>query len=56
MGQDAHYITAQIIAFRGGQRRNAMLRLMDPVAHGLEAQEIEAVAGYFARQRPGAAQ
>jgi cytochrome c553 len=56
MGQDAHYITAQIIAFRGGQRRNAMLRLMDPVAHGLEAQEIEAVARYFARQRPGAAQ
>jgi cytochrome c553 len=56
MGQDAHYITTQIIAFRGGQRRNAMLRLMDPVAHGLEAQEIEAVSGYFARQRPGAAQ
>ena len=45
-----------IIAFRGGQRRNAMLRLMDPVAHGLEVQEIEAVAGYFARQRPGAMQ
>jgi cytochrome c553 len=56
MGQDARYITAEIIAFRGGQRRNAMLRLMDPVAHGLEAQEIEAVAGYFARQRPGAVQ
>jgi cytochrome c553 len=56
MGQDARYITAEIIAFRGGQRRNAMLRLMDPVAHGLEAQEIEAVAGYFARQRPGATQ
>ena len=56
MGLDARYITAEIIAFRGGQRRNAMLRLMDPVSHGLEAQEIEAVAGYFARQRPGAAQ
>jgi cytochrome c553 len=56
MGLDARYITAQIIAFRGGQRRNAMLRLMDPVAHGLEVQEIEAVAGYFARQRPGAMQ
>ena len=56
MGLDARYITAQIIAFRGGQRRNAMLRLMDPVAHGLEVQEIEAVAGYFARQRPGATQ
>jgi len=56
MGQNARYITAQIIAFRGGQRRNAMLRLMDPVAHGLEAPEIEAVAGYFAKQRPGAVQ
>jgi cytochrome c553 len=56
MGLDARYITAEIIAFRGGQRRNAMLRLMDPVSHGLEAQEIEAVAGYFARQRPGAVQ
>ena len=56
MGQDARYITAEIIAFRGGQRRNAILRLMDPVAHGLEAHEIEAVAGYFARQRPGAVQ
>jgi cytochrome c553 len=56
MGLDARYITAEIIAFRGGQRRNGMLRLMDPVSHGLEAQEIEAVAGYFARQRPGATQ
>jgi cytochrome c553 len=56
MGLDARYIIAQIIAFRGGQRRNAMLRLMDPVAHGLEVQEIEAVAGYFAKQRPGALQ
>jgi cytochrome c553 len=56
MGQNAHYITAQIIAFRGGQRRNAMLRLMDPVSHGLEPQEIEAAALYFAKQRPGAAQ
>ncbi len=56
MGLDARYITAQIIAFRGGQRRNGMLRLMDPVSHGLEVREIEAVAGYFAKQRPGAAQ
>src|SRR5580700_6219433 len=56
MGLEARYITTQIIAFRDGQRRNAMLRLMDPVAHGLEVQEIEAVAGYFAKQRPGAVQ
>ena len=54
IGQYPRYIAAQIIAFRGGQRRNAMLRLMDPVAHGLEPKEIEAVAGYYAGLRPGA--
>jgi cytochrome c553 len=56
IGQYSRYIAAQIIAFRGGQRRNAMLRLMDPVAHGLEPKEIEAVAGYYAGLRPGATQ
>lgn len=56
IGQDPRYIVAQIIAFRDGRRRNGMLRLMDPVSHGLAPQEIEAVAGYFAKQRPGAVQ
>jgi cytochrome c553 len=56
IGQFPRYIAAQIIAFRDGQRRNAMLRLMDPVAHGLEPKEIEAVAGYYASLRPGAVQ
>jgi cytochrome c553 len=56
IGQYPRYIAAQIIAFRDGQRRNAMLRLMDPVAHGLEPKEIEAVAGYYASLRPGAVQ
>jgi cytochrome c553 len=56
IGQFPHYIAAQIVAFRDGQRRNAMLRLMDPVAHGLEPKEIEAVAGYYASLRPGAVQ
>jgi cytochrome c553 len=56
IGQYPRYIAAQLIAFRDGQRRNAMLRLMDPVAHGLEPKEIEAVAGYYAGLRPGALQ
>jgi cytochrome c553 len=56
IGQYPRYIAAQLIAFRDGQRRNAMLRLMDPVAHGLEPKEIEAVAGYYAGLRPGAVQ
>jgi cytochrome c553 len=56
IGQYPRYIAAQLIAFRDGQRRNAMLRLMDPVAHGLEPKEIEAVAGYYASLRPGAVQ
>jgi cytochrome c553 len=56
IGQYPRYIAAQIVAFRDGQRRNAMLRLMDPVAHGLEPKEIEAVAGYYASLRPGAVQ
>jgi cytochrome c553 len=56
IGQYPRYIAAQIVAFRDGQRRNAMLRLMDPVAHGLEPKEIEAVAAYYAGLRPGALQ
>jgi cytochrome c553 len=56
IGQHPRYIAAQLIAFRDGQRRNAMLRLMDPVAHGLEPKEIEAVADYYASPRPGAVQ
>jgi cytochrome c553 len=56
IGQYPRYIAAQLIAFRDGQRRNAMLRLMEPVAHGLEPKEIEAVADYYAGLRPGAVQ
>jgi cytochrome c553 len=56
IGQYPRYIAAQLVAFRDGQRRNAMLRLMEPVAHGLEPKEIEAVAGYYASLRPGAVQ
>jgi cytochrome c553 len=54
IGQYPRYIAGQLIAFRDGQRRNAMLRLMDPVAHGLEPKEVEAVADYYAGLRPGA--
>lgn len=47
LGLDAHYFAAQIEAFRTGKRRNAMLRLMDPVAHGLTPQETLALSLYF---------
>ena len=56
IGQYPRYIAAQLVAFRDGQRRNAMLRLMDPVSHGLEPKEVEAVADYYAALRPGAVQ
>lgn len=52
MGQNAAYMAAQIAAFRSGTRRNALLRLMEPVAHGLEANEIEAVTRYYESLRP----
>jgi cytochrome c553 len=56
IGQYPRYIAAQLVAFRDGQRRNAMLRLMDPVTHGLEPKEIDAIALYYAALRPGAVQ
>src|SRR5262249_13990615 len=50
LGLDAHYFAAQIEAFRTGKRRYAMLRLMDPVAHGLVPQETLALSLYFQSQ------
>lgn len=52
MGQNAAYMAAQIAAFRSGTRRNALLRLMEPIAHGLDANEIEAVTRYYESLRP----
>ena len=52
MGQNAAYMTAQISAFRSGGRRNSLLRLMQPIAHGLDANEVDAVTRYYQSLRP----
>jgi cytochrome c553 len=52
MGQNAAYMAAQIAAFRAGTRRNSLLRLMEPVAHGLSAAEVDAVTRYYQSLRP----
>ena len=52
MGQNAAYMAAQIAAFRSGGRRNSLLRLMQPVAHGLNANEVDAVTRYYQSLRP----
>ena len=52
-GQDAHYLAAQIEDFRAGRRRNSMLRLMEPVAHGLTPRETEALSLYFQSRGSG---
>ena len=52
IGQNAAYMAAQIEAFRSGRRRNALLRLMVPVAHGLDANEIDAVTRFYESLRP----
>ncbi|HEX7199271.1 MAG TPA: c-type cytochrome, partial [Dongiaceae bacterium] len=54
-GQDAHYFAAQMEDFRDGRRRNSMLRLMEPVVHGLTPREIEALSLYFQSQGSGSA-
>jgi cytochrome c553 len=54
-GQDAQYFAAQMADFRDGRRRNSMLRLMEPVAHGLTPREIEALSLYFQGQGSGSA-
>ena len=55
MGQNAKYLADQIAAWRTGTRKNSLLRLMEPVARGLEPGEIEAVARYYESLRPGTA-
>ncbi|TCZ83362.1 c-type cytochrome [Lysobacter sp. N42] len=51
-GQTAGYISAQLRAFRSGQRNNDPLQLMRAPASKLTDQEIDAVARWFAT-RPG---
>jgi cytochrome c553 len=53
IGQNARYIVAQIRDFADGGRRNDLLHLMQPVAHGLAPREVEALGLYFQTQHPG---
>jgi cytochrome c553 len=52
IAQNRAYILGQLEAWRDGRRRNALLQLMLPVAHGLEEEEVWAVAAYYETVRP----
>jgi cytochrome c553 len=43
-GQDAGYLSRQLLAFRGGQRKN---EVMSVIAHGLSDQQIADVSAYY---------
>ena len=53
-GQNADYLANQMHNWRAGVRRNDWLQLMRPVAHGLDDDQITAVAAFFADIRPAA--
>jgi cytochrome c553 len=48
-GMPRDYLVAQLAAFASGERRNDSHRQMRNVAQSMTAQEIEAVAGFYAR-------
>jgi cytochrome c553 len=48
-GQPKQFITTQLVMFREGNRKNA---LMSPMAEPLSNAEINALGGYFAAQSP----
>jgi cytochrome c553 len=52
IGQNRGYLVGQFEAWRQGKRRNALLELMLPVVHGLEEQELWAIAAYYETVRP----
>ena len=49
-GQPATYIAAQLKAWQNGTRHNDPLQLMQHLSRALSAQEIDAVAAWFAAQ------
>ncbi|HEY1589314.1 MAG TPA: c-type cytochrome, partial [Rhodanobacter sp.] len=49
-GQPAAYIEAQLKAWQQGTRHNDPLQLMQHLSAALDAQDIEAVAAWFAAQ------
>lgn len=54
-GQPAVYIEAQLKAWQNGSRRNDPLQLMQHLSTALSAQDIDAVAAWFAAQPLSAA-
>ena len=50
VGQPAAYIQAQLKAWQAGTRRNDPLQLMQHLSRALSAQDIDAVAQWFAAQ------
>jgi cytochrome c553 len=55
-GQPASYIEAQLKAWQQGTRHNDPLQLMQHLSAALGAQDIEAVAAWFAAQPVPAAE
>ncbi|MEI7035966.1 c-type cytochrome [Fulvimonas yonginensis] len=51
-GQPAAYLEAQLQAWQQGRRRNDPLQLMQHLSRALSAQDVSAVAHWFAAQRP----
>lgn len=52
IAQNRGYLMGQFEAWRDGKRRNSLLELMLPVVHGLEEQELWAIAAYYETVRP----
>ncbi len=52
IAQNRGYAIGQFEAWRNGKRRNSLLELMLPVVHGLEEQEMWAIAAYYETVRP----
>lgn len=50
-GQSAQYIVAQLQAWKAGKRSNDPMHLMTGVASKLDAQQISAVAAYYANMK-----
>ncbi|MGR3512046.1 MAG: c-type cytochrome [Paracoccaceae bacterium] len=51
-GQHASYIEAQLVAWQNGVRRSDALDVMKDIAMQLSAEDIEAVAAYYASLHP----
>ena len=52
VGQNRGYLIGQFEAWRQGKRRNSLLELMLPIVHGLEDEEMWAIAAYYETVRP----